>query len=395
MQIFAKIDDVHTIWIQHLGGPALRDVVYLDRFEDFLDCHGQVILLPIMESNYRIDIVRQLIEQKNYLIFISIHYSEFSHWKDLIFDCPEAEKFPIVLSSKNSNYESFSANSFYFYTVTESNILKAKEYTINEVFDSVQKPNTFLFLNGADRPHRFLMWHALNDRSTLNSALWSWLGYRKSNHDQDLYPADRDSIPVTLLPKHYESQYWDLDRIPFYQHDSRNHVLFKTKMAHGHWTEGHVVPQQYIDTYFTLVSECSCTPGEIYITEKTYKPILAGHPFITLNSAGTYEYLREELGFQTFGHVIDESFDQEPNLDRRIQMIADQVQKLVNSNLQEFLRLVEPQCRYNQDRYIDNRYNYYRQVHLEFCQWLEQHMTVAQLYTNSPAGVKLKGNYHV
>ena len=394
MQIFAKIDDVHTIWVQHLAGPALCDVVYLDQFEDFLQCHQQVILLPIMESNYRVDIVRQLIAQKNYLIFVSIHYPEFRHWGDLIIDCPEAAQFPIVMSSKNSNHNSFGANSFYFYTITESNVLKAKDYTIDEIFSDVPKPHTFLFLNGADRPHRFLLWHALNNQGLLDKSLWSWLGYRKSQHEIELYPDNPESIPITLLPKHYESAYWDLDRIPLYQQDVRNHTLFKTKMAHGHWTEGHVVPQQYIDTYFTLVSESSCTPGEIFVTEKTYKPIMAGHPFITLNSTGTYEYLREELGLQTFGHVIDESFDREPDLNRRIAMIAEQVRRVVQGNLQEFLKLVEPQCRHNQDHYIDNRYNYYRQQHLKFCKWLDEHLMLAQQYT-SGSQMTLKSDYHV
>lgn len=394
MQVFAKIDDSHTIWVQHLAGPLLRDVTYVDSYEDFLLCHKKVILLPILESNHRIDVVRQLIAQGNYLIFVSIHYSEFTHWGDMVVDCPEVTNFPIIMSSQNKNYDSIGVDSFYFYTITDSNVLRARHYTIDEIFRPDPKPHTFLYLNGANRPHRFNMWHALNNRGTLDQALWSWLGYRKSSHDADQYLPGAEDPPTKLLPEEYESRFWDLDRVPMYQQDQRNKLRFKTHMQHGHWTEGHVVPQQYIDTYFTFVSECSCTPGEVYITEKTYKPIMAGHPFIMLNSAGSYEYLHS-LGLKTFDGIIDESFDQEPDLNQRISMIADQVKKLVSGNLNEFLKLAEPICRHNQEHYIDQRYNYYHQLHLRLADWLNDRMHRAQQYFDDGDTSQLKKDYHV
>lgn len=395
IKIFAKYDDPHTIWVQNLAGPALRDVIYLKSYQEFLGCHGQILLLPILESNVHADIVKQIIKQGNYIIFVSIHFPETTHLADLVADCPEAANFPIITSSQNQNFDSIGIDSFYFYGLTESNILRARSFTINQVFEKINKPHSFLFLNSAVRYHRHRLWHELNDQKCLDRALWSWIGVYKSRRDQENDADFKDDIPVKLLPDQYESPYWDLDRIPLYQQDQRNQVSFKTKMIHGHWTEGHVVPQQYIDTYFTLVSETSCAPGEIFVTEKTYKPILAGHPFIVLNSPGAYEYLKDELGLKTFHPVINESFDRELDLDRRISMLVSEIKTLMSRNLDEFLRMVEPICRHNQEHMIDNRYNYYLQLHHKLVAWLQARMSIAAEYIKAPEPKLLKRDYDV
>jgi hypothetical protein len=59
--------------------------------------------------------------------------------------------------------------------------------------------------------------------------------------------------------------------------------------------------------------------GGLFITEKTFRPLLVGHPFMILGQTGTLKKLRS-WGFQTNFDGIDQSYDLvEDNKERFIQ----------------------------------------------------------------------------
>lgn len=66
-------------------------------------------------------------------------------------------------------------------------------------------------------------------------------------------------------------------------------------------------PVWYDSTYFSIVAESNIV-GPVFITEKTFKPIAFRHPFIVYSNNGTLAQLHE-LGFETFGHLFNESYD--------------------------------------------------------------------------------------
>ena len=59
-----------------------------------------------------------------------------------------------------------------------------------------------------------------------------------------------------------------------------------------------------------------------HITEKTFKAIALGMPFILVAAAGSLEYLRS-YGFQTFRNIWSESYDEETDDFRRLEKVAD------------------------------------------------------------------------
>lgn len=72
-------------------------------------------------------------------------------------------------------------------------------------------------------------------------------------------------------------------------------------------------PAWYDQTAFSLVAESRVqwptrSPTARFVSEKIFKPIAFQHAFITYSTAGTLRYLHE-MGFETFDHVIDESYD--------------------------------------------------------------------------------------
>lgn len=82
------------------------------------------------------------------------------------------------------------------------------------------------------------------------------------------------------------------------------------------------------ETYAGLDSEEY--PAEAHVlwtTEKTWKPISLGHPFIVLGSVNTIKYLREE-GYYTFNDVVNTSYDAVVDLPDRIERICDELEKL-------------------------------------------------------------------
>ena len=67
----------------------------------------------------------------------------------------------------------------------------------------------------------------------------------------------------------------------------------------------------------------------IHLTEKTLRPIACGHPFILAAGPKSLEYLRS-YGFKTFSPWINESYDNEPDAQKRLNLIADELKRIEN-----------------------------------------------------------------
>lgn len=78
---------------------------------------------------------------------------------------------------------------------------------------------------------------------------------------------------------------------------------------------------------FSVVNETVFFDQKLHLTEKIFQPIVCQRPFLLVAAAGNLDYLRS-YGFKTFGDWIDESYDDEPDDDRRMDMIVGEIQKL-------------------------------------------------------------------
>lgn len=89
-------------------------------------------------------------------------------------------------------------------------------------------------------------------------------------------------------------------------------------------------------SYFSIITEGDFARGENrqMFTEKILKCFLHAHPFIVIGLPGTLELLHD-LGFITFGNIIDESYDKEPNDEKRLQMCLNEIKKLNLLNYNE------------------------------------------------------------
>jgi hypothetical protein len=80
------------------------------------------------------------------------------------------------------------------------------------------------------------------------------------------------------------------------------------------------------DSLLYLVTETVATGRRHHITEKTFKPIAMGMPFMIVGTQGSLKYLRS-YGFRTFEELWDESYDDADDKDR-IAMIANTLRSL-------------------------------------------------------------------
>lgn len=86
-----------------------------------------------------------------------------------------------------------------------------------------------------------------------------------------------------------------------------------------------------------------------YISEKTMRPIANGRMFVVVGAAGTLDLLRQK-GFETFGDVIDESYDQEPDAVTRLRSAVQQVRAFCSrsmSDVRDCVRRVQPRLQHN------------------------------------------------
>jgi hypothetical protein len=83
-----------------------------------------------------------------------------------------------------------------------------------------------------------------------------------------------------------------------------------------------------------LVCESQFENRWSFFTEKIIKPMLAQRVFVVCSGRYFLRNLRE-WGFKTFDGIVDESYDKEYELGRRVDMIASSMQKLAQQNQHE------------------------------------------------------------
>lgn len=122
-----------------------------------------------------------------------------------------------------------------------------------------------------------------------------------------------------------------------------------------------IIEEHYRETFLSVITETLWRAGTIFFSEKTWKPILAGQPFMYVASAGTLAELRKQ-GYKTFSNWWDESYDAEENIDKRISMVVDELVKLSKLSQTELIAIREEMAvilEHNQKLFLHYRDNVY------------------------------------
>ena len=86
------------------------------------------------------------------------------------------------------------------------------------------------------------------------------------------------------------------------------------------------VPEKHCaNSFLFLNTETNIESDQLFFSEKVYKPLGIGMPFITLGNPGTLQDLRDR-GFITFGDWFDESYDYDYDIQKRINIIVKNIE---------------------------------------------------------------------
>ena len=110
------------------------------------------------------------------------------------------------------------------------------------------------------------------------------------------------------------------------------------------------LPKEFNNTLFSLVAES--TPDTLFITEKTWTPILFNKPVLIFGAKDINKHL-ESLGIELYDELFDYSFDSCTNIQDRLDGIISNVQRLSHMNLQELRNRIADKAKRNHDRMIE------------------------------------------
>ena len=137
----------------------------------------------------------------------------------------------------------------------------------------------------------------------------------------DTCPAENISIHDAIKP--LTAEYPDIESVFAAQTLPINFANETDHPMHSCWLS---LFDQSAESLLYLVTETVATGRRHHLTEKTFKPIALGMPFVIVGTCGSLEYLRS-YGFKTFGHIWDESYDSADD-DVRIERIAELLKSL-------------------------------------------------------------------
>ena len=178
----------------------------------------------------------------------------------------------------------------------ESFLIKMLNYKTNvesathtdEIYEKTHKPYKFLFLNGRARPHRKYLLELFRRSGLLEQSLWTCLdGMGFSSRSVCLPHNGQDLMTITqsirYLPQQYElEQFRKRQTIP----DQNPSGFVKSHLFGKTWGDVYIFPKPYVDTYFSLVTETIFEYPYSFRTEKIWKPIVIGHPWIAVSNCG-------------------------------------------------------------------------------------------------------------
>ena len=217
------------------------------------------------------------------------------------------------------------------------NVLKFND-VINT--DQPNKPYDFDVLLGARRPHRDYVMLAFQQSGLIDNSIVTYreifTGGVVDQWTQKVY----DCFPNTKLKYPYTSPNldpdWEVQRKN--PTEPRDHLIKNISP--------YMPYEMYKRTNYTVVCETLGTADSFFLSEKTAKPLLAQRVFVMFGAVNFLKNLRN-LGFETFGKVIDEQYDSIEDHITRFGYAFEQCQWLAKQDPKEIYNQVHKELEHN------------------------------------------------
>lgn len=232
--------------------------------------------------------------------------------------------------------------------------IKVLDFELN----SSTKNDIFFFLGGHARWHRLLFLNKLLEKSKLDTIKWSLrrIEYEDKNMYRSCIPLEYVDIHKNLEILKYLPKSLDFDIHDKYKyHNVGNAAIFDNP---GYVANLDFYNNSYVEIVSETVFEFDINPTKkdkefIILSEKVYKPLVFGFPFIALALPKTFSKLKD-WGFQLFDELIDYSFDEEYNDKKRMDMIVQQVcENNIKYNFEKNFETIKEKHLHNRKMFLE------------------------------------------
>ena len=113
----------------------------------------------------------------------------------------------------------------------------------------------------------------------------------------------------------------------------------------------------YDSTAFSIVTESIVDDWSVFITEKTFKPILSMHPFLIVSSPGTYTLLKS-FGYETFDFLFPEciNIDNEQDVYKKTLMVKSLVENFDMNKYHNNITQIKQAAEHNRNLCLNRDY---------------------------------------
>jgi hypothetical protein len=127
--------------------------------------------------------------------------------------------------------------------------------------------------------------------------------------------------------------------------------------ADEHNNHALTVEEHYTNSYCNIVFETvfdADGSGGTFLTEKTFKPIKHGQPFVVVAPPGTLQVLRD-LGYRTFDSVIDNTYDSIEDNTQRWIAVRGVIESIKSGNLDLFQHQCRADVEHNKQLFLSSK----------------------------------------
>lgn len=128
-------------------------------------------------------------------------------------------------------------------------------------------------------------------------------------------------------------------------------------LSDGEQYDQYKLPNQYYSSFAQIISESSSEV--LMISEKTATPLILGKPFLVASQMHFHKMLRG-MGFELYDEIFDYAFDDEPDEEKRYEMIMqnfDRLCKIPLKNLGSLQQRIAPKIMHNRSKAKEISYN--------------------------------------
>jgi len=206
------------------------------------------------------------------------------------------------------------------------------------MLDVTDKPRSYEF-TALNRTHKW--WRAscmadLLGLGVLDRSLWSYNTQCTVDDREEDNPLELDSISG------WQDAVRDFVNNGPYFCDSNN--------DQSHNDHRRVPESLYENSYCHLVIETlfdADQSGGAFLTEKTYKAIKFGQPFVIIGTVHSLRTLRQQ-GYRTFDHAIDNSYDEIVDNTQRWLAVRKSILEIQSQDMHEWFQQCLPDIKHNQ-----------------------------------------------